>query len=91
VLDVVLFRALKKHATGFSRRDEEQAPAPFRIKVYHNFKEMTLEVNIWGAFSSIGIIHDIDQNPCGGIALQRGKLPTKSTLRQTLGAQCATG
>jgi hypothetical protein len=39
ILDVVLFDALKKHATGLSTLDEEQSAVAFIIKVYHNFKQ----------------------------------------------------
>jgi hypothetical protein len=57
MLDVVLFGALKKHAIGLSTLDEEQPAVVFIIKVYHNFKQMIVEVNIWSAFSSIGLNH----------------------------------
>jgi hypothetical protein len=33
------------------------------IKVYHDFKQTMVEVNIWNAFAAIGFIHDIEQNP----------------------------
>jgi hypothetical protein len=46
VLDVVLFGALKKHATSLTMLDEEQSAAAFLIKVYHDYKQMTVEVNI---------------------------------------------
>jgi hypothetical protein len=65
MFDVVLFGALKKHATGLSTLDEEQPAAAFIIKVYQDFKQMIAEVNIWNAFSSIELTHDIDQNPYG--------------------------
>jgi hypothetical protein len=45
MLDVVLFGALKNHATGLNTLDEEQ-PAAFIIKVYHDFKQTMVEVNI---------------------------------------------
>jgi hypothetical protein len=38
VLDLVLFRALKKRSTRLSTLDEEQSAAAFIIKVYHDFK-----------------------------------------------------
>jgi hypothetical protein len=65
MLDVVLFGALTKHVTGLSTVDEDQSAAAFIIKVYHDFKQTTVEVNTYRAFSFIGIIHDIDQNPYG--------------------------
>jgi hypothetical protein len=78
MLDVVLFGALKKNATGFRTLDEESIVTAFIIKVYHDFKETMVEINIWGAFSSIGLTHYIDQNPYGLTVLRRGIVPTKS-------------
>jgi hypothetical protein len=46
MLDVVLFWALKKYATGRTMLDEEQMTVAFIIKVYHDFKQMMIEVNI---------------------------------------------
>jgi hypothetical protein len=46
MLDVVLFGALKKHATGLKFLDEEQSAAAFLFKVYHDFKQTMIEVNI---------------------------------------------
>jgi hypothetical protein len=57
IFDVVLFGALKKHATGLSTLDEEQPAAAFIIKIDYNFKQTMVEVNIWDAFSSIGFTH----------------------------------
>jgi hypothetical protein len=54
MLDVVLFGALKKHATGPEALDEEQSAAAFLLKVYHDFKQTMIEVNIWGAFAAMG-------------------------------------
>jgi hypothetical protein len=65
MLDVVLFGAMKKHATGLETLDEEQPAAAFLLKVYHDFKQTTIEVNIWGAFAAIGFSYDIAQNPYG--------------------------
>jgi hypothetical protein len=65
MLDVVLSGALKTHTIGLNMLDEEQPAAAFIIKVYYNFKQTMVKVNIWGAFSSIGLIHDIDQNLSG--------------------------
>jgi hypothetical protein len=55
--DVVLFGALKKQIIGLSTLDEEQPAAAFIIKVYHDFKQTMMEINISGAFSSIGFTH----------------------------------
>jgi hypothetical protein len=57
MLDVMLFDALKKHATDLSTFDEEQRAAAFIVKIYHDFKQTMVEINIWGAFSSIGLTH----------------------------------
>jgi hypothetical protein len=36
--DVMLFGALKKHATDLKTLDEEQPATAFLLKVYHDFK-----------------------------------------------------
>jgi hypothetical protein len=46
ILDVVLFGALKKYATGLEKLDEESGAATFILKVYRDFKEIMVEVNI---------------------------------------------
>jgi hypothetical protein len=65
MLDVVLFSALKKHATDLETLDEEQSAAAFLLKVCHNFKQTMIEVNIWKAFATIGFTHDIGQMSYG--------------------------
>jgi hypothetical protein len=45
--------------------DEEQPAAAFLLKVYHDFKQTMIEVNIWGAFAAFGFSYDIAQNPYG--------------------------
>jgi hypothetical protein len=65
VLDVVLFDAMKKQATGLEMLEEEQPAAAFLLKVYHDFKQTIIEVNIWGAFAAIGFSFDIAHNPYG--------------------------
>jgi hypothetical protein len=57
MLDMVLFGALEKHAVGLSTLFEEQPATAFIIKVCRNFKQTMVEVNIWGAFSSIRLTH----------------------------------
>jgi hypothetical protein len=47
VLDVVLFGAMKKHDTDLTNLDETLSAAAFLIKVYHDFKQTMIEVNIW--------------------------------------------
>jgi hypothetical protein len=46
VLDIILFGALKKRATGLETLDEEQPAAAFLLKFYHDFKQTMIEVNI---------------------------------------------
>jgi hypothetical protein len=46
VLDTVLFGALKKHATGLEILDEEQSATAFLLKVYHDFKQTMIEINL---------------------------------------------
>jgi hypothetical protein len=63
MLDVVLFDAVKKHATGVKSLDEEQLAAVFLLKVYHDFKQTMTEFNIWAAIAAIGFIHDSEESP----------------------------
>jgi hypothetical protein len=60
MFDVVLFGVLKKYATGLKKLDEESWAIAFILKVYRNFKETMVEVNIWKAFAIIELTHDID-------------------------------
>jgi hypothetical protein len=53
-LDVVLFGAMKKHATGLETLDEGLSAAAFLLKVYHDFKQTMIEVNIWGPLLLLG-------------------------------------
>jgi hypothetical protein len=62
---VILFGALKKHATGLETLDEKQPAAAFLRKVYHDFKQTKIEINIRGSFAAIGFTYDIQQNPYG--------------------------
>jgi hypothetical protein len=34
------------------------------MKVYHDFKQTTVESNIWGAFQAIGFEFDAEAEPC---------------------------
>jgi hypothetical protein len=63
ILDVVLFGALKKRASGLEMWNEESGTVVFIIKLYHDFKQTMVEVNIWRAFSAIGFFYAITQNP----------------------------
>jgi hypothetical protein len=46
ILDVVLFGTLKKHATSLETLNEESRAAAFLLKVYRDFKQTMVEVNI---------------------------------------------
>jgi hypothetical protein len=63
MLDVVLFGAMKKRASGLEMWNEEADTAAFIIRLYHDFKQIMVEVNIWGAFSAIGFSYDISESP----------------------------
>jgi hypothetical protein len=65
MLDVVLFGVLKKYDTGLETLDEEQPTAAFLFKVYHDFKQIMIETNIWKAFAAICFIRNIEQTPYG--------------------------
>jgi hypothetical protein len=65
MLDDVLFGALKKRASGLEMWNEESGTVAFIIKLYHDFKQTMMAVNIWGAFSAIGFSYDITQNTQG--------------------------
>jgi hypothetical protein len=62
ILNVVLFGALNKHAIGLDTLDEEQPAAAFIIKIYHDFKQTTVELNIWGTFVVIEFTHGIEES-----------------------------
>jgi hypothetical protein len=47
MLDVVLFAALKKHANGLKMFDEEQPATAFLPRIYRDFKQIMIKVNIW--------------------------------------------
>jgi hypothetical protein len=61
MLDMMLFDALKKHATGLAKLDEESQVAAFLLKVCRDFKQTMVEVNKWRAFAVIGFTHNINQ------------------------------
>jgi hypothetical protein len=65
MLDIVLFGAFKKLATGLKSLDEEEPAGAFLLKVYHDFKQTMGEANISRAFAAIGFICDIEQSPYG--------------------------
>jgi hypothetical protein len=56
---------LEKHVTGLGTLYGKQPAAGFIIKVYHDFKQMIVEINIWDAFAAIGFTYDIGQRPYG--------------------------
>jgi hypothetical protein len=44
---------------------EESGTAAFILRLYHDFKQTMVEVNIWRAFSAIGFTHGITKDPYG--------------------------
>jgi hypothetical protein len=80
---VMLFEALKKHATGLMTLEEEQMIAAFIIKVYHIFKQTIIEVNIWGerrseplsSFMTLTKFH----TDCSSMKKSFGKVPGSSS------------
>jgi hypothetical protein len=46
MLDFVLFGALKKHASGLEMLNEESGTVAFILKLYHDFKQIMVKVNI---------------------------------------------
>jgi hypothetical protein len=46
MLDIVLFGALKKHASGLEMWNEESGTVAVIIKLYHDFKQIIVEMNI---------------------------------------------
>jgi hypothetical protein len=46
ILDVVLFNALKKYATGLETLDEESQAIAFLLKLHRDFEQMMVEINI---------------------------------------------
>jgi hypothetical protein len=65
MFDIVLFNALKKHATGLEVLNEESGTVAFILKLYYNFKQAMVKFNIWEAFSPIGFTHDITKDLYG--------------------------
>jgi hypothetical protein len=54
---------MKKRASGLEMWNEEADTAAFIIRLYHDFKQTFVEVNIWGTFSAIGFSYDISESP----------------------------
>jgi hypothetical protein len=65
MLDVMLCDALKKRASGLEMWNEESGIVAFITKLYHDLKQIMVEVNIWGGFAALGCSYDIKQNPYG--------------------------
>jgi hypothetical protein len=59
--------------------NEESGTVAFILKLYHDFKQIMVKVNIWGAFSAIGFSHDITQD-------LYGLLFEKEKVRQSRGS-----
>jgi hypothetical protein len=54
MLDVVLFDALKKRTSRLEMWNAESGIVAFIIKLYHDFKQTMVKVNIRGAFRPLG-------------------------------------
>jgi hypothetical protein len=54
---------MKKRASGLEMWNEEADTAAFIIRLYHDFKQTMVEVNMWGAFSAIEFSYDISESP----------------------------
>jgi hypothetical protein len=65
ILDVMLLIALKKHNMGLETLDEGPWAAAFLFKMYRDFKQTMIEVDMWKTFAAIGFTHYIDQFPYG--------------------------
>jgi hypothetical protein len=46
MFNVTLFDALKKYTTGLEMLDEESQAVAFLLKVYRDFKQMMMKINI---------------------------------------------
>jgi hypothetical protein len=56
----MLLTALKKQTMALETLDEESRAAAFLFKIYRDFEQMMIEVNIWEVFAAIGFTHYID-------------------------------
>jgi hypothetical protein len=56
MFDVMLFSALKKHATGLETLDEEQSAVAFLLKVYHDLKKLWLKSTYRETLQSLALL-----------------------------------
>jgi hypothetical protein len=54
MLDVVLFGALKKRASGLEMWNKESDTAAFILRLYHDFKQTMVEMNMSATFQPLG-------------------------------------
>jgi hypothetical protein len=71
MFDVVLFGALKKHAIGLEVLNEDSETVVFILKLYYDFKQAMVEINIWRVLSAIGFTHDITHDPYGLLLIRK--------------------
>jgi hypothetical protein len=64
VLDVTLFCVLKRRPRYELPFEDEKETVKFVMKVYHDFKQITVETNIQGAFQAVGFEFDMEAEPC---------------------------
>jgi hypothetical protein len=87
MLDVVIFGALKKHANGLKMFDEEQPAAAFLLRVYRDFKQTMIEVNIWGPLKPSGslMISTKVYTDCSSMSKSSDKVPASWSFGSAIG------
>jgi hypothetical protein len=63
VLDETLFGVLKRQPRYQLPFEDEKETVKVIIKVSHDFKEIMVDPNIWGAFQAIGFKFDTEGKP----------------------------
>jgi hypothetical protein len=63
VLDVTVFGVLRRRLGYKSPFEDEKETVKSIMKFYHDFKQTTVEPNIWGALQAIGFEFDFDTEP----------------------------
>jgi hypothetical protein len=77
IFDAVLFGALKKHVNGLKMFDEEQPAAAFLRRVYRDFKQIMIEIDIRGLLQPSGslIISNKVRTDCSSMSKRPEKVP----------------
>jgi hypothetical protein len=90
MLDFMLFGAWKKHAMGLTTwEEEEQTISAFRIKVYNDFKQKTIDMNTGWSSEPLGsLIRSIKfHTNCSSMRKSSGKVLSSSSS----GVRCSPG